>query len=237
VAACAATDIGCLIACDFEVDFCHWDHKTDGLAWTRKSGDTPSPYTGPHSAKQGSYYLYIEASVPNYPNKTFALESPTFALTSSISVTFSRHMQGMDMGALYLDIKQGDSWSHVWGSVGDQGDSWEDKVVYIPAAVTQLRFVGVTGIDFQSDMAIDDVRVNMEPPPTGAPTKAGINLARGKHQDIVRVVPLRQPGERNASEPPQSIPSDKEILRQRDAAIASRGDKALRKVRKIRKRR
>ena len=49
------------IVCTFEgTDWCGWSSQND--SWYRQTGSTPSSFTGPDSAKQGSYYLYVEAS-------------------------------------------------------------------------------------------------------------------------------------------------------------------------------
>ncbi|MEM6829779.1 MAG: fibronectin type III domain-containing protein, partial [Bacteroidota bacterium] len=51
----------------FESGFGNWSFQSYDLNWTRQSGSTPSSGTGPTGAARGNYYLYIEASSPNYP--------------------------------------------------------------------------------------------------------------------------------------------------------------------------
>lgn len=53
------------LGCSFEVDLCSWSSSSN---WRRQSGSTSSSDTGPDAAKQGDYYLYVEAS-NNYPDK------------------------------------------------------------------------------------------------------------------------------------------------------------------------
>ena len=55
--------------------------------WVRNSGSTPSNTTGPSSAANGSFYMFLEASTNNSPgqigpNATAILVSPCFDLTA-----------------------------------------------------------------------------------------------------------------------------------------------------------
>ena len=59
----------------FESDLGDWTQSsTDDFDWTIKSGSTPSNHTGPSSANDGSYYLYLEAD-GNIPSDTAILEA------------------------------------------------------------------------------------------------------------------------------------------------------------------
>ncbi|GAF80346.1 unnamed protein product, partial [marine sediment metagenome] len=54
----------------FEDGFGYWVNADgDDIDWTRHTGSTPSTNTGPSSAYEGSYYLYIESTSPNNPDK------------------------------------------------------------------------------------------------------------------------------------------------------------------------
>ena len=138
----------------------------DDFDWTRKSGSTPSSGTGPSSADEGSYYMYVESSNPNYPSKVTTLNGPCFDLSSatSASLTFNYHMYGAsNMGDLDLQARiDGSSWTSVWSESGNQGNSWEDATVNLDAYLgetVQLRFVGTTGSTWKGDMAIDDLNL------------------------------------------------------------------------------
>ncbi|GAG52366.1 unnamed protein product, partial [marine sediment metagenome] len=80
----------------------------DDMDWTRNSGSTPSSSTGPSGAHGGSYYVYTEASSPNYPDKTAILEGPCFDLvaTSDAALTFWYHMYGSGMGTLNVEVSE-----------------------------------------------------------------------------------------------------------------------------------
>ena len=148
-----------------------------GVVWTQASGDdgdwiqysgsTPSAGTGPSSAADGSYYLYLEASTNGSPgevgnNGTAILESPCFDLSGASSAAFSLqlHMYGVNTGSLSAEITTDDqNWITLGSISGNQGDQWISGNVDISAYVgglVKLRFVGTTGPGFESDIAIDN---------------------------------------------------------------------------------
>lgn len=138
----------------------------DDIDWTRKSGSTTSANTGPASASEGAYYMYIEASSPNYPSKRAILESPCFSLPSGAAITmyFDFHMYGSDMGTLTLEASNdnGSSWNVLKTISGDQGDGWKSTFVDLTTYAgsnTILRFNGVTGNSYRGDMAIDRLKI------------------------------------------------------------------------------
>ena len=146
-------------------------------AWSQGSGDdfdwivdangTPSSNTGPSSAAQGSYYVYVEASSPNYSNKKTILNSPCYNLSSASAATFTfkYHMYGAaGMGGLTLQAStNGSTWTDVWTKSGNQGNSWLSASVNLTSytgSTVQLRFVGTTGSTWQGDIAVDDVALS-----------------------------------------------------------------------------
>ncbi|MTI21304.1 hypothetical protein E1176_09765, partial [Fulvivirga sp. RKSG066] len=164
---CAST-VGIPYNFGFESGLGNWTQVNgDDFDWARRSGGTPSSNTGPSSATEGSYYLYIEASSPNYSNKTAIVESPCFDLTGASSATFSfkYHMWGSSsMGGLTLQAStNGTSWTNIWSLSGNQGNSWQsaniDLAGYLGANL-KLRFSSTTGNTWQGDIAIDDLAVS-----------------------------------------------------------------------------
>lgn len=165
-----------VIDCNFEAGTCSWTETTlpvpqgDGSAWTRRSGGTPSSGTGPtgdHTTGAG-YYMYVEASSPNYPSKTFTLTTPIMALASSGTISFYYHMSGTLVGDLALQYKdvQG-TWRTLWDKTGaqqpNQNDPWKKAMtdaqqpITVPQSAIQLQFVGTTAGSWSGDMAIDDI--------------------------------------------------------------------------------
>ena len=161
----------------FENTLGAWTQSSgDDLDWTINSGGTQSNNTGPSTAFDGSYYIYVEASGNNtgYPNKQAVINSPCFDLSSLSEATFSfsYHMYGSsDMGTIDLEISNDDgaSWTNIWSQSGNQGDSWQhveiDLNAYVGSGV-QLRFDRVTGGTWQADIAIDNVSLYEPVPPT-----------------------------------------------------------------------
>ncbi|NHN26949.1 T9SS type A sorting domain-containing protein [Flavobacterium jejuense] len=160
-------------------------------AWSQGSGDdfdwivdangTPSSGTGPSSAAEGTYYVYVEASVPNSPTKTTILNSPCYNLNGATEATFTfkYHMYGASsMGTLKLQAStNGSTWTDIWSKSGNQGNSWLSASVSLSSytgSTVQLRFHGTTGSTYQGDMAVDDVMLS-----TGTinpPTCTNVNI-------------------------------------------------------------
>lgn len=151
----------------FETDFGDWEQSTsDDFDWTRTSGSTSSANTGPTAAADGSFYAYVESSLPNHPDKVTILNSPCFDLSNQqgTNLSFSYHMYGATMGKLELEVTDdnGLTWTTVWAMKNDQGNAWSTASVDLSAysgSTIQLRYVGTTTTSFTSDMAIDDITI------------------------------------------------------------------------------
>lgn len=136
--------------------------------WVNYSGSTPSTGTGPSSASEGSFYLYLEASTNGTPgqignNATAILGSPCFDLSGATSADFSfqYHMYGANMGSLTVEATDDDlTWTSLWSQSGNLGNQWNSANIDLSAyagATVKLRFVGTTGPGWESDLAIDDL--------------------------------------------------------------------------------
>ncbi|MBO3115163.1 DUF5011 domain-containing protein [Winogradskyella sp. DF17] len=170
----------------FEGSIGAWSQSSaDDLNWSVNSGGTPSSGTGPSSATEGSFYIYVEASGNNtgYPNKRAIITSPCFDLRGLTEATFnfSYHQFGStNMGTIDLEVSddEGASWVSIWNSGGNLGDAWQTASISLNAYVgggIQLRFNRVTGGTWQADIAIDDVSLVGPPAPdTQAPSPATI---------------------------------------------------------------
>jgi len=156
----------------FETDFGSWINvATDDFDWARISGATSTDATGPASAQDGSVYIYLESSYPNYPSKTANLTAyvDMTSLTSA-SLSFWYHMYGDSMGSLHIDISTdgGDTYTDdIVASITDNQNSWQQKTVnlsaYVGNSCVAIRLRGITGINFHSDMAIDNVKITPIP--------------------------------------------------------------------------
>jgi hypothetical protein len=155
----------------FENTLGAWTQSSaDDIDWTVDANGTPSSGTGPSTASQGSFYVYVEASGNNtgYPTKQAILNSPCFNLSALTEATFSfkYHQFGAaDMGSIALEASDdnGASWTSIWNSTGNLGNTWLAADVNLAAYVggsVQLRFNRVTGSTWQADVAIDDVSLS-----------------------------------------------------------------------------
>ena len=164
---------------DFENSLDGWTQDTgDTLNWTIKQeeGDgnsTPSGNTGPSLAASNNYFLYTEAT-SNF-NKTANLISPTFDLSgvSSPLFNFYYHMYGQqDMGTLNVDISTDGGLTYstnLWSQSGQvqtsYGAAWIQVNLnlnaYIGQSSVKIRFRGLTGGGYRSDMAIDNVSLTV----------------------------------------------------------------------------
>lgn len=168
----------------FETNLGQWAQATSGddLNWTRNSGTTPSTGTGPSSAADGTFYLYVEASGngTGFPNKRAILNSPclNFSSLTTPKLAFQYHMVGSAINTLVVEARTDNTgnWTSVFSKTGAQGTGWNaadvDLSAYASNASVQLRFNVVTGSGtsgWQSDIAIDDVSIKTsgtDPNPT-----------------------------------------------------------------------
>ncbi len=162
-----------------ESEFNNWIQASgDDLDWTIISGATPSKThpqgggTGPDAdhttgnSEEGKY-IYTEASGENFPNKTMDFISPKFDLTSMETplLSFWVHMFSADgnMGNLSVDVNSNGTWTEgVLALNGDHGDEWFQEVVDLTpykSQRVQIRFRGITGTDYDSDIALDDILI------------------------------------------------------------------------------
>ena len=135
-------------------DFFDWEFNTA----------TPSPNTGPQSGDHTSgsgYFAFTEATNPNNPNQQADLLTPWIDISTLTTpmLTFWYNMYGADMGDLHIDINDGTWQNDVLVLSGNNGDIWTESNIILStySSPVQVRFRGITGTDYSSDMAIDDV--------------------------------------------------------------------------------
>jgi len=140
----------------------------DDLDWTCRTGTTPSANTGPDGASDGNNYMYTEASGSN-SNKNFYLQQTfNFELMAAPEMSFDYHMYGASMGSLHVDVDDGSGWDYdVWAISGEQqadyADPWSTAIVelfsYANQSSVTIRFRGITGNGYASDISIDNVSI------------------------------------------------------------------------------
>ena len=157
----------------FETGLGLWSQGSDDdLNWTRNTNGTPSNNTGPDNAADGAYYMYIEATSPNFPMKTASLVSPCLNFNSLgvAELNFQYHMYGTaDSMQLIVQtsLDAGQTWSGpIWTRTGNQGNQWNQETINLSALTGKyimLRFYGRTGETWQGDIAIDDIEIQYCP--------------------------------------------------------------------------
>ncbi len=142
----------------------------DDIDWRVDLGGTPSQGTGPSTdhnpgTSQGKY-IYLEAS-GGCDGQVAHLLSPCLDLTNSANpeLEFWYHMFGGDMGELHLDILSEGSWDLdvIFPIVGNQGNSWRSVTLNLGAYagnIINIRWRGITGTGFESDIALDDINIS-----------------------------------------------------------------------------
>jgi choice-of-anchor B domain-containing protein len=156
-----------------------WTNETDDdIDWYVNEGGTPSSNTGAlvdHTIGTATgNYMYIEATSPNFPNIVAHLTTPLIDLSTLTNpvLIFWYHMYGAAMGELHVDVFANGVWNMdvMLPLVGqqqlNQTDPWEQAVVDLSSYTSepvQIRFRGITGTNYTSDMAIDDVSFEGNP--------------------------------------------------------------------------
>ncbi|CAD6224056.1 GSCOCG00005459001-RA-CDS [Cotesia congregata] len=159
--------------CDFEKpDLCWWEQDPrHDFDWQRHNFETPSSHigTGPtydHTLGAGNdgYYLYIEAS-GRLTNDTARIISPLYnaSYTDSGCFSFWYHMFGAGIGALrvYLKEESTETLKLMFEKRGDQDNRWLHGLFDLPKTNSSFQIIieGVRGINYVSDIAIDDVAI------------------------------------------------------------------------------
>ena len=176
----------------FTNEACWSSPDTTGYTWDVTTGGTPSSNTGPTVAQSGTTYFFTEASAGGNGDVATLL-GPTVDLSglAAPALSFYYHMFGADMGTLALDIAvAGQSFTQdVLTLTGQQqaaqGDAWVQTFVDLTPYAGQeitIRFRGVRGGSFTSDMAIDTIEIN-EAPSCLPPTNLSVDMVTA--QDAV----------------------------------------------------
>lgn len=153
--------------CNFGGDWTQ--DNNDGNDWRINAGTTASIETGPDNDNTtgSTNYAYIEAS--NVFNLTSNMWTPCLNLTavSNPELHFHYHMYGADMGTLNVHISTDlTNWDSLWSKSGQEQTATDDPFTHVSVSlndytdeVVYIRFQGIAGASYNSDMAIDDVMV------------------------------------------------------------------------------
>ncbi|HSI91345.1 MAG TPA: hypothetical protein VK927_09530, partial [Adhaeribacter sp.] len=150
---------------------------TSGYRWEIQDGPVTSLNTGPATdhttGAAGGKYPYTESSSGS-TGADAMLISPCFNITSLTTPGFDfwYHMYGATMGSMEIQISSdtGATWTTVFTLTGEQqtasSDPWIKKTISLAGytGTVQVRFRGIRGTSFTSDMAIDDFKIYNIPP-------------------------------------------------------------------------
>jgi PKD repeat protein len=142
--------------------------QSDDIDWRVNSGGTASNNTGPtadHTGNNGNY-VYLEAS-NGCEGEEAILLSPCVDLTAAIvpQLSFWYHGDGANVGELHVDIYDGTEWINdvIAPIIGSQGNNWVQGFVNLQpytGNTVNVRFRGITGDGWSSDMALDDISIS-----------------------------------------------------------------------------
>jgi len=167
----------------------------DDLNWTVWNGPTPSRIDDPPDVTGAEIdkttgtttgkYIYTEASGngTGYPSKKLTFVTPKFDFKSlgNPTLSFWYHMlssntTGDKMGSLAIDISVDGTWKNdVIKLSGNKGDKWNEQTLDLTQYKGDrviFRFRGVTGTSWESDICIDDFRIDGVQPVTNTPVNA-----------------------------------------------------------------
>jgi hypothetical protein len=143
------------------------------LDWNPINVATPSSPTGPdadHTTGSGKYiYLESSCSGTGFPSRTVELVSDYYDFSASLapSIGIWYHMYGSTMGTMHLDVdttRGTGAWiNDIVPAWTDNLNQWQEKIVglftFAGMDSVRLRIRGISGTNFYSDMAVDDIRV------------------------------------------------------------------------------
>eukprot|EP00794_Sanderia_malayensis_P004747 gene4747-5371_t len=157
-----------LVSCDFECGFCSLQqHKgaNDKLDWTRRSGRTPSFYTGPnadHTTLKDGFYAYTEVSWKTRLDNAI-LSSPDMTSDGKKRcLDFWYHMYGNGIGSFIVQVEVGGVKTDMFKRTQNQGKAWTQALVDIDVAAGKkfkIHFESIRGHSYKGDIAIDDIRL------------------------------------------------------------------------------
>ena len=160
----------------FECWFGLWTQdNNDDADWSQHSGGTSSSGTGTSSAYDDQYYIYTEASSPNYPNKVFKLyrdvdlstwSSPIFSFWYHMYADPNSYSSG-EMGSLVVEVStdNGSNWSALWTKSDNQGDQWHEAVIDLSSysGTVRIQLNATTGNSYGSDICVDYIQFLQDP--------------------------------------------------------------------------
>jgi len=151
--------------CDFDdpsQPFCYWYNFGTELDFTPHKGSTMSHSTGPegdHSKYQNGSYIYLEASNAKFGDKA-KLKSKIFKATIGRTMKLYVYMYGKNVNYFKVIIKRKNlANEELFKISGNHGQKWIEVKIHIVSLLPyELILEAAVGRNFQSDIAIDDIK-------------------------------------------------------------------------------
>jgi hypothetical protein len=162
---------------EFTIENC-WSANNSGVYWEATAATDPSSNnTGPGSGVSDGNYMLFEAS-SGQENDTAILNSPSIDLNSLTTprLSFDYHMFGANMGSLEVSIIDSSSETLLQTISGQQQTAETEPFINLLTDLSSysgsvyFKFTAKKGIDYDSDIAIDNFKVEETPsclPPSG----------------------------------------------------------------------
>lgn len=174
-----------------------WENLSNGsqddIDWRVDANGTPSTGTGPASdhTTGNDNYIYLEAS-GGCTGQEAVLISPCIDLTTATvpQMSFWYHMNGTNVGELHVDVFDGSQWvEDVIALIGSQGNNWNQGFVNLQSYagnIVNIRFRGITGDGWSSDIALDDIDIiEVTTAPAAAFTTSNFGSCVGAEVDLI----------------------------------------------------
>lgn len=159
--------------CSFENGWDGWVQdkigvfNDNGKDWWRHTGPTETNLTGPTSAQNGEYYIYVDGTTnPSWGTPVYVVSPPIdFSNIGDCGyyVDFYYHMESPSNNAqLYLVLKKKGADKPTYNKVcnSNAGSEWQHCNVYVKSNIEQIGFCGI--VDFGAvypDIAIDNITI------------------------------------------------------------------------------
>ncbi len=138
----------------------------DATGANENSSNTGPFYDNTNFGTAGGHYIFLETSGTTNTSDTLTSDEIDVSSLTNPFLKFSYHMYGADMGTLEVEVWDGTAWVNITSITGPQqsagSDPWLEFGGALPTltgSITRIRFIGIRGTGFASDMSIDDLMV------------------------------------------------------------------------------